>query len=114
MEWSEVDLYTCFEVGPEIDEQQLEYSYTLERDGYKLVFTVWPYDEDVHILLFGPAQQSPLTEAWLHGCIAIRYHRDGDIESLSFRNRDYVRFEAATFKSLNLRVRPEIMIDVTR
>lgn len=114
MEWSEVDLYTCFEVDPEIDEEGLESRYTVNRAGYKLVFTVWPYEGEVHILLFGPAQQSSVTEVRLRRCIAIRYQREGDIESLAFRNRDYSRFDVSTFHSLQLRVRPEFIIDVTR
>jgi hypothetical protein len=114
IEWDPVDLLTCFETEPEVNEDELSHRYVMERNGYRLELTLWQYDEDVHIKLFGPGQKLPLTEVWLHHCIAIRYGRDGSVESLAFKNRDYVRYESATFLSLNVRIRPEFVIDVVR
>ena len=40
---------TCFESEPEIGEDRLSFHYVTERSGYRLSFTIWPYDEDIRI-----------------------------------------------------------------
>ena len=113
-EWSEVDLLTCFESEPEIDEDRLSFRYVTERSGYCLSFTIWPYDEDIYIVLHGPSQSRPLLDVWLHACTAVRYARTGGSESLSFRYRDLERLQPPTYQSAELRIRPEFHINVTR
>ena len=77
-------------------------------------FTIWPYDEDIRIELRGPSQSLPLLEVWLHDCTAVRYAKEGEVESLSFRYRDLERAKPLAYQSAELRVRPEFSFDVTR
>lgn len=113
-EWSEVDLLTCFESEPETGEDRLSFHYVTERSGYRLSFTIWPYDEDIRIELRGPSQSLPLLEVWLHDCTAVRYAKEGKVESPSFRYRDIERLKPSAYQSAELRVRPEFSFDVTR
>jgi hypothetical protein len=113
-EWSEVDLLTCFESEPEIGEDRLSFHYVTERSGYRLSFTIWPYDEDIYVVLHGPSQSLPLLDVWLHACTAVRYAKSGEVESLSFRYRDLERHMPETYQSAELRVRPEFCLNVTR
>jgi hypothetical protein len=113
-EYDKVDLLTCFESEPEIGEDALWYRYTRESSSYRVTLELWPYDEDVHVVLNGPGQVLPLVEVWLHSCHAVQYGRTGPVEELQFINRDYSRSQANTFKSMRLRVHPEVVIDVTR
>jgi hypothetical protein len=113
-EWSEVDLLTCFESEPEIGEDRLSFHYLTERSGYRLSFTIWPYDEDIYIVLRGPSQSLPLLEVWLHECTAVRYAKSGEVESLAFTYRDLERLKPSTYQCAELRVRPEFSLDVTR
>lgn len=113
-EWSEVDLLTCFETEPEVGEDRLSFTYVAERYGYRLTFTIWPYDEDVYISLHGPSQTLPLVELWLHSCTAVRYGRSGEIESLAFTYRDLERLKPLACQCVDLRVRPDFAITMTR
>jgi hypothetical protein len=113
-EWNKVDLLTCFEVEPEIGEDALSYCYLMERSGYRLSFVLYPYDEDVYISLHGPSQSLPLLELWLHGCIAVRYFRKGELEGVSFKYRDIERLKPQLYQAAELRVRPEFSLTVTR
>lgn len=85
-----------------------------KRSGYRLSFTIWPYDEDIYIVLHGPSQSLPLLDLWLHACTEVRYAKSEPVESLSFRYRDLEPHEPQTYQSAELRVRPEFSLNVTR
>jgi|GEM_PF-4725551 len=114
MEWDKVDLLTCFEAEPEISEDALSYRYGTERAGYRLLFEIWPYEDDVHINLRGPSQSAPVLDLWIHGCIAVRYFRSGQTEGLAFKYRDIERQRAVGFQAAQLLVRPDFSLTVTR
>jgi hypothetical protein len=112
-DFDKIDLLTCFEAEPEVGDDGISYRYATQRHGYRLILEFWPYDGDVHVVLYGPDQQLPLTEVWVHTCHAVRYSREGNVEELQFINRDY-KAHGTAFKSLRLRVRPEFVVDITR
>ena len=113
-EWDKVDLLTCFESEPEVGDDALSYRYCTERSGYRLSFTIYPYDEDIIIVLHGPSQLLPLFEVWLHSCTVVRYEKSGEVESLGFKYRDLERGQPQKFHACVLQVRPEFSLDISR
>jgi hypothetical protein len=52
LEWNETDFLECFAVEPTVDEYGISFSYEVERDGLRLLLTVWLYESVVQASLF--------------------------------------------------------------
>lgn len=98
IEWNPVDVLTCLETEPAVDEEATSYRYTLSRDGVVLALEVWPYASDVLLAIRLSDQQKPLIELRMEGCREIRYFRDGAREELYF-----VSFEVRSQYPVNFR-----------
>ena len=112
-EWDPVDILTCLEVEPEVDEDATWYGYSLSRDGLVVTLNVWPYDSDVWITIRLADQQEPLVDLRMEGCRALRYRREGEREELYFVSFDEgSRYPVNVRGGWRLRVRPRIKLEL--
>jgi hypothetical protein len=88
IEWTPVDVLTCLETEPAVDEEATSYRYTISRDGMVLALEIWPYASDVWLVIRSSDQQEPLIDLRMEGCREIRYLRDGGREELYFVSYD--------------------------
>jgi hypothetical protein len=73
IEWNPVDVLTCLETEPEVDEEVTSYRYAVDRDGVILTLEIWPYDCDVWLAIRLADQQEPVIDFRMKGCRAIRF-----------------------------------------
>ena len=88
IDWTPVDVLTCLEAEPAVNEEATSYRYTMSRDGAVLALEVYPYDSDVWLAIRLSDQQERLIDLRMEGCREIRYLRDGDREELYFVSFD--------------------------
>jgi hypothetical protein len=113
IEWSPVDVLTCLETEPAVDENEdcPSHRYTLSRDGVVLELEIWPYHYDVSLTI--RLQSETLVDLCMKGCREIRYVRDGAREALHF-----VSFDARSEHRVNfvggwyLQVSPRVSVNV--
>ena len=112
-EWDPVDILTCLETEPEVDEEVTGYCYSLSRDGFVLALNIWPYDGDVWLTMRRADQQEPLVELRMEGCREIRYLRDGEREELYFLGfEERSRYPTGFRGGWCLQVRPRVKLEV--
>ena len=98
IEWSPVDVLTCLETEPAVDEDEdcPSHRYTLSRGGVVVELEIWPYHYDVSLTIRSVDQTDPLVELRMKGCSEIHYIRDGTREALHF-----VSFDAGSEHRVN-------------
>lgn len=52
LEWNEIDLLDYFEVEPTVLDEVVSHSYEVERNGLRLLLTVWQLESVVQVTLF--------------------------------------------------------------
>ena len=88
IEWTPVDVLTCLETEPVVDEDRTSYQYTLTRNNLALVLEIWRYDSDVWLAIRLLDQQEPVIDLRMSGCREIRHIRDAGREGLYFVSSD--------------------------
>ena len=111
IEWDPIDVLTCLEAEPAVDEEATSYRYTLNRDGLVLVLEVAPYSSEVWLAMRLADQQDSLIDIRMEGCRAIRYLRNEDREELYFLSfDDRSEWPVNLRGGLRLQVRPRIEV----
>lgn len=93
LDWDEVDLIEFLEVLPAMAEYGAAYQYTVERDDFEFVVTIWQYESDIELKLLRKEQKLPLLHlvANVRGKVEIkdwpgeRFLQFGDVELWSSR-----------------------------
>jgi hypothetical protein len=88
IEWTPVDVLTCPEIEPTVDEERTSYRYILNRDDLVLALEIWPYDSDVWLAIRLADRQECLVDLRMSGCREIRYIREAGREELYFFSFD--------------------------
>ncbi len=85
IEWNELDFLEFFAVEPTAEEYGTSFSYVIERDGLRLLFTVWPHESVIQAALSRINSDDVLT-TWA------AYVR-GDARSVNDARGRYLEFE---------------------
>ena len=111
IEWTPVDVLTCFESEPTVDEESTSYRYTLTVKGLVLSLEIWPYDSDVWLAIRSADQRDPVIDLRMQGCREIRYIRDGAREELEFVSFDHrSEYPISIAGAWRLQVRPHVEV----
>ena len=70
-----IEFFNC--VAP-LDEESCSYAYEADKDGLRLVMTVFPLDGDVYTSLYRDGLSESITESLLKGCTHTRFYKHGD------------------------------------
>lgn len=52
LEWNELEFLAFFAVEPTVEDYRVSRSYQLERDGLRLLFTLWELESVIQVSLF--------------------------------------------------------------
>ena len=52
LEWNELDFLDFFAVEPTVEDHAISHDYQIERDGLRLLFTVWQLESVIQASLF--------------------------------------------------------------
>ena len=114
IEWDPIDVLTCLEAEPTVDEERTSYRYTIHRHGVVLALEIWPYASDVWLAMRLQDQGEPLIDLRMEGCREIQYLREAAREELQF-----ISYEPRSQHPVNLpdgwclQVRPGIEVKVS-
>ncbi len=75
-EWDVTDFISCLEVVPEVDEDDISHSFVVEKNGMRLLLTVYQYDGDIHFSLYRDGVTPPVFSMKLVECQGARYVND--------------------------------------
>ena len=84
--WDETDFLDCLAVQPALDEGSEAHSYEVERDGLRLLITVWDYSSLISISLFRLTSTTPLVDWKLYVRGEVRLNRDKRGKRLVFED----------------------------
>lgn len=73
LRFEEHEFVEFFGVVSPLDEDACSYSYELERDGLRLLFTVFPLDGGVYTSLYRDGITEPVVTSRLQGCTHSRF-----------------------------------------
>jgi hypothetical protein len=73
LRFEEHEFVEFFGVVSPLDEDACSYSYELERDGLRLLFTVFPLDGGVYTSVYRDGITEPIVTSRLHGCTHSRF-----------------------------------------
>jgi hypothetical protein len=68
LRWDQREVLECVGVVPETDEYDTYHSYTIEREGLKLLLTLWQFESVLQLSLYRGNQRDTI----LHMALAIR------------------------------------------
>src|SRR4051794_35982476 len=68
IEWTPVDVLTCLETEPAVDEEATSYRYTISRQGLVLALEIWPYASDVWVAIRQVDREDPILDLGREGC----------------------------------------------
>ncbi len=51
LKWNEVDFLEFFSAEPTVEEYATSFNYVIERDGLRLMCTVWPHESVIQVAL---------------------------------------------------------------
>lgn len=82
--WDETDLMTVLEVLPDEESNGVFHIYTVEKDGVKLVITIYQYDGEVGFELINTVNDSSMFSMQLVDCDGVLRKKDKTGEYLEF------------------------------
>ena len=117
--WDEHELTEFFGVLPETDEDELYLSFSIEKDGLRLLVTFFHYDFDVHLYLFRDGIDEPVLRTKIMSSAGAKYISHGNgYECLEIRASDkYIQYygkEWIVSMAVRLRVNPHISVELFR
>lgn len=71
--WNQCDFIQCLAVLPEVEEYETCHTFRVEKDGLKLVLTIYQYDGDVYFDLFRDGIEELIFKTRLIDCPGARY-----------------------------------------
>ncbi len=76
LNWNETDFLECLEVEPDISDYAVSHSYEVNKNGLRLLITVWQYESAVQLTLSRDATEANLFSfaAYVRG--EVRYVND--------------------------------------
>ncbi|MHA3772212.1 hypothetical protein ACXR0O_11820 [Verrucomicrobiota bacterium sgz303538] len=77
LRFEEHEFVEFFGIVSPLDEDACSYSYELERDGLRLLFTVFPLDGGVYTSLYRDGVAEPIVKSRLQGCTHSRFVAHG-------------------------------------
>ena len=86
LRWNATDFTECLQVIPEVEDFEVEHSYTVEKDGLALTITVWQHESVVCVSLRQAEITVPLAVFVLFVREAVQYINDKRGEYLEFRD----------------------------
>ena len=117
-EWDEYELTEFFGVLAQKDEDESYLSFNIEKDGLRLLVTLFHYDLDVHLNLFRDGIPEPLLETKIMssaGAKHIAHETDECLElGASDRYFNYYGKEWIASMAVRIRVNPHISIELFR
>lgn len=60
LKWDEIDFLECFAVEPTAEDYGSSFSYEIERNRLRLLFTVWQYESVIQASLFRTDSETAL------------------------------------------------------
>jgi hypothetical protein len=106
--WDQVDVLTCLEVEPEVDEDSVSLHYELSRNGWEIELTIFPADRDLHLVLRQEGLKEPFIDFWMRDIGEIRYLRRDAVEELVFLSSNEQDDRPNLPFGFALRVSPEV------
>ncbi len=82
--WNEYEFVECLGVLPEVEEYETSHFFRVEKDGLRLLLSVFQYDGDVYLDLYREGIEPPLFSMRLIGCEGARYVNEKGGEWLEF------------------------------
>jgi hypothetical protein len=86
LDWDEHDVLYCLEVVPECDEYFTSYAYDVQRDGSRLLVTIYPLESVVALTLWAGQMETPLFDGALYVRGKVQYLKDKQGEYLEFQD----------------------------
>lgn len=115
-EWDVTDFISCLEVVPEVDGDDISHSFVVEKNGMRLLLTVYQYDGDIHFSLYRDGVTPPVFSMKLVECQGARYVNDKRGEYLEFAPAGCfgMRYDGEDLipYGVRLRVKPSISIEM--
>jgi len=88
IEWDPTDLLECLEVEPTADKSGVEHSYTVIKNGLKLIISVFQYDGEVYFTLMRENEtEDTIIDLKINQCPEITFSKSGKSEYLQFSTR---------------------------
>jgi hypothetical protein len=117
LKWDPTDLLICLKVEPHRDRDGVEHSYVVEKDGLRLLISVFQFDGDVYFSLFRDTQDAKsLIDLKINQCPAIELvERNGDewLDFLPGRRPDTPYDKAiAIDRGIRVRIYPDIRLEL--
>ena len=85
LQWNEVDFLDFFAVEPAVEDYALSHEYELERDGLRLLFTVWEHESAIQASVFRQQQQ--------HALFTFAAYVRGETRCINDERGRYIEFE---------------------
>ena len=101
--WNQYEFIECLAVLPEVEEYETCHTFKVEKDGLKLVLTIYQYDGDVDFDLFRDGIEESVFKMRLMDCPGARYIS-------TKQGKEYLEF--ATSKSFGMRYDGESPIPI--
>jgi len=113
LKFTEHEFVEFFGIVGEWNEDACSYSYTLSRDGLRLLFTMFPLDGGVHTSVYRDGIVEPIVRSRLHGCTHSRFVLRGSQHCLEIGRPERPTFEAsvALVWGLRLFVEPHFTVE---
>lgn len=61
LKWNQLDFLECFSVAPIVEDYATSYNYEAERNGLRLLFTVWEMESVIQASLFRLSSEKALS-----------------------------------------------------
>ena len=119
IEWNEYELTEFFGVLPEKGEDELYLSFSIEKDGLRLLVTFFNYDFDVHLDVFRDGVDEPVVKTKIMSSAGAKYiAQENGYECLEISASDkYIEYygkEWIASMAVRLRVSPHISVEFFR
>lgn len=114
--WDVTDFIACLEVEPFVEEYEVCHVFEVEKDGIRILLSVYQYEGDVCFTLYRDGVENPVFNMTLTDCEGARYVNERGIEFLEFAPSKCFgsRYDghAPIAFGVRLSVKPSISIDM--
>jgi hypothetical protein len=113
LRFEEYEFVEFFGVISPLDEESCSYSYEVERDGLRLLFTVFPLDGGVYTSIYRNGISEPIVTSRLEGCTHSRFVNRGTLRCLEIGRPERPTSEASgpLHWGLRLFVKPHFRVE---
>jgi len=113
LRFEEHEFVDFFGIVSPLDEDACSYSYELERDGLRLLFTVFPLDGGIYTSVYRDGIPEPIITSRLEGCTHSRFVAHGAHRCLEIGRPEHPTSEASAplVRGLRLFVEPHFRLE---